>query len=89
MYAFESVDLVCVTLISTFQVTVKTKMKMKLLMPILRLCSYFQRVIAHLWLSAKQRTWKAGTARYIPNSVWNWMVSASGNYPSIWKCTFI
>ncbi|XP_071190612.1 nuclear factor 7, brain-like isoform X2 [Salvelinus alpinus] len=36
-------------------------------------------VIAHLWLSAKQRTWNAGTARYIPNSVWNWMLSASAD----------
>ncbi|XP_014011156.1 nuclear factor 7, brain [Salmo salar] len=35
--------------------------------------------ISQLWLSAKQRTWKAGTPRYIPNSVWNWMISASAD----------
>ncbi|KAG9346344.1 hypothetical protein JZ751_006655, partial [Albula glossodonta] len=34
-------------------------------------------VVPQLWLSAKQRTWKAGTPRYIPNSVWSWICSAA------------
>ncbi|XP_065098437.1 uncharacterized protein [Paramisgurnus dabryanus] len=36
-------------------------------------------MVPHLWLSAKQRTWKAGTSRYIPNSVWSWIVSAAAD----------
>ncbi|KAM6949179.1 uncharacterized protein FYW47_015573 [Aplochiton taeniatus] len=36
-------------------------------------------MIPQLWLSAKQRTWKAGTPRYIPNSVWNWICTASAD----------
>ncbi|KAL0970388.1 hypothetical protein UPYG_G00241290 [Umbra pygmaea] len=36
-------------------------------------------VIPQLWLSAKQRTWKAGTPRYIPISVWNWIISATAD----------
>nr|XP_023688196.1 E3 ubiquitin-protein ligase TRIM39-like [Paramormyrops kingsleyae] len=33
-------------------------------------------LVPQLWLSAKQHTWKAGTPRYIPNSVWDWICSA-------------
>ncbi|MBN3310677.1 TRI39 ligase, partial [Amia calva] len=33
--------------------------------------------VPQLWLSAKQRTWRAGTSKYIPNSVWSWICSAS------------
>ncbi|XP_053199062.1 E3 ubiquitin-protein ligase TRIM39 [Scomber japonicus] len=32
--------------------------------------------IPQLWLLVKQRTWTAGTPRYIPNSVWSWICSA-------------
>ncbi|RVE60525.1 hypothetical protein OJAV_G00181840 [Oryzias javanicus] len=35
--------------------------------------------ISQLWLLAKQRTWKAGISRYIPNSVWSWICSASAD----------
>ncbi|XP_036428242.1 E3 ubiquitin-protein ligase TRIM39 [Colossoma macropomum] len=34
-------------------------------------------MVSQLWLSAKQRSWKAGTQRYIPNSVWKWITSAA------------
>ncbi|KAI1898854.1 hypothetical protein AGOR_G00076630 [Albula goreensis] len=33
--------------------------------------------VSKLWLSAKQKIWKAGTPRYIPNSVWQWIHNAS------------
>ncbi|XP_036404346.1 E3 ubiquitin-protein ligase TRIM39 [Megalops cyprinoides] len=36
-------------------------------------------IVPQLWLSAKQRTWKAGTPRYIPNSVWSWITSAAAD----------
>ncbi|KAK2866715.1 hypothetical protein Q7C36_002771 [Tachysurus vachellii] len=36
-------------------------------------------VVSQLWLLAKQRSWEAGTQQYIPNSVWNWITSASVN----------
>nr|XP_020441560.1 E3 ubiquitin-protein ligase TRIM39-like [Monopterus albus] len=36
-------------------------------------------VVAQLWLLAKQRTWKAGIPRYIPNSVWTWICSAAAD----------
>ncbi|XP_034756997.1 nuclear factor 7, brain isoform X2 [Etheostoma cragini] len=35
------------------------------------------KMIPQLWLLAKQRTWKAGIPRYIPNSVWSWICSAA------------
>ncbi|XP_051933954.1 E3 ubiquitin-protein ligase TRIM39 [Hippocampus zosterae] len=35
--------------------------------------------IPQLWLPVKQRTWKAGTSRYIPNSVWSWICSAEAD----------
>ncbi|KAM7377302.1 hypothetical protein PAMA_013887 [Pampus argenteus] len=35
--------------------------------------------IPQLWLLAKQRTWKAGIPRYIPNSVWSWICSAAAD----------
>ncbi|CAN9509648.1 unnamed protein product [Ophioblennius macclurei] len=34
---------------------------------------------AQLWLPVKQKTWKAGTPRYIPNSVWSWICSAKAD----------
>ncbi|XP_034082161.1 nuclear factor 7, brain [Gymnodraco acuticeps] len=37
------------------------------------------KMIPQLWLLAKQRTWKAGISRYIPNSVWNWICSAAAD----------
>uniref|UniRef100_UPI003AAF2903 uncharacterized protein n=1 Tax=Centroberyx gerrardi TaxID=166262 RepID=UPI003AAF2903 len=37
------------------------------------------RMIPQLWLLVKQRTWKAGTPRYIPNSVWSWISSAAAD----------
>ncbi|XP_069025876.1 zinc-binding protein A33 [Embiotoca jacksoni] len=37
------------------------------------------KMIPQLWLLAKQRTWKAGIQRYIPNSVWSWICSATAN----------
>ncbi|XP_035472275.1 zinc-binding protein A33 isoform X1 [Scophthalmus maximus] len=37
------------------------------------------KMIPQVWLLAKQRTWKAGIARYIPNSVWSWICSASAD----------
>ncbi|XP_020484791.2 butyrophilin subfamily 3 member A1 [Labrus bergylta] len=36
-------------------------------------------IVSQLWLLAKQRTWKAGTPRYIPNSVWSWICSAAAD----------
>ncbi|XP_045921538.1 nuclear factor 7, ovary [Micropterus dolomieu] len=36
-------------------------------------------MIPQLWLLAKQRTWKAGIPRYIPNSVWSWICSAAAD----------
>ncbi|XP_035530794.1 nuclear factor 7, brain [Morone saxatilis] len=36
-------------------------------------------MIPQLWLLAKQRTWKAGIPRYIPNSVWSWICSAEAD----------
>ncbi|KAM6908943.1 uncharacterized protein FYW49_012808 [Xenentodon cancila] len=35
--------------------------------------------VPQLWLLAKQRTWKAGIPRYIPNSVWSWICSAAAD----------
>ncbi|XP_059210382.1 zinc-binding protein A33 [Centropristis striata] len=37
------------------------------------------RMIPQLWLLAKQRTWKAGIPRYIPNPVWSWICSAAAD----------
>ncbi|XP_022066404.2 E3 ubiquitin-protein ligase TRIM39 [Acanthochromis polyacanthus] len=37
------------------------------------------RMISQLWLLAKQRTWKAGIPRYIPNSVWSWICTAAAD----------
>ncbi|KAF1380614.1 hypothetical protein PFLUV_G00165720 [Perca fluviatilis] len=37
------------------------------------------KMIPQLWLLAKQRTWKAGIPRYIPNSVWSWICSAAAD----------
>ncbi|XP_044196486.1 nuclear factor 7, brain [Thunnus albacares] len=36
-------------------------------------------MIPQLWLLAKQRTWKAGLPRYIPNSVWSWICKAAAD----------
>ncbi|KAK9974831.1 hypothetical protein ABG768_022899 [Culter alburnus] len=36
-----------------------------------------QGVVPQLWLLSKHRTWKTETAKYIPNSVWRWIRSAS------------
>uniref|UniRef100_A0A8C1ZGB7 Si:ch211-114c12.5 n=1 Tax=Cyprinus carpio TaxID=7962 RepID=A0A8C1ZGB7_CYPCA len=36
-----------------------------------------QGVVPQLWLLNKQRTWKTETPKYIPNSVWKWIRSAS------------
>ncbi|KAL0993817.1 hypothetical protein UPYG_G00114320 [Umbra pygmaea] len=33
--------------------------------------------ISQLWLATKQHTWKPETRKYIPNSVWDWICSAS------------
>uniref|UniRef100_A0A8C1Y4E6 Si:dkey-219e21.2 n=1 Tax=Cyprinus carpio TaxID=7962 RepID=A0A8C1Y4E6_CYPCA len=58
------------------------KKKLVSLMPLLEFITWSllkedgKGMVPHLWLSAKQRTWKAGMPRYIPNSVWNWIVSA-------------
>ncbi|XP_068164710.1 nuclear factor 7, brain [Antennarius striatus] len=35
--------------------------------------------IPQIWLLAKQKTWIAGVPRYIPNSVWNWILSAEAD----------
>ncbi|XP_029311223.1 zinc-binding protein A33 [Cottoperca gobio] len=37
------------------------------------------KMIPQLWLLAKQRTWKAGIPRYIPNLVWSWICSAAAD----------
>ncbi|XP_049922856.1 zinc-binding protein A33 isoform X1 [Epinephelus moara] len=37
------------------------------------------KMIPQMWLLAKQRTWKAGIPRYIPNSVWSWICSAEAD----------
>ncbi|XP_036379760.1 E3 ubiquitin-protein ligase TRIM39-like [Megalops cyprinoides] len=36
-------------------------------------------VVPQLWLLAKQRSWKVGMQKYIPNSVWSWICSASAD----------
>ncbi|KAM4564217.1 E3 ubiquitin-protein ligase TRIM69 isoform 1-T2 [Fundulus diaphanus] len=36
-------------------------------------------IVSQIWLLAKQRTWKAGIPRYIPNSVWDWISSAAAD----------
>ncbi|XP_073696431.1 uncharacterized protein [Garra rufa] len=33
--------------------------------------------VPQLWLLSKQRSWKIETPKYIPNSVWSWILSAS------------
>ncbi|KAK6291820.1 hypothetical protein J4Q44_G00376050 [Coregonus suidteri] len=33
--------------------------------------------VSKLWLSTKQRAWRTGSQKYIPNSVWQWIHSAS------------
>ncbi|XP_042591360.1 E3 ubiquitin-protein ligase TRIM39-like [Cyprinus carpio] len=61
------------------------KKKLVSLMPLLEFITWSllkedsKGMVPHLWLSAKQRTWKAGMPRYIPNSVWNWIVSAGAD----------
>ncbi|XP_077445846.1 uncharacterized protein LOC144066285 [Stigmatopora argus] len=35
--------------------------------------------IPQLWLPVKQRTWKVGTSKYIPNSVWSWIRCAQAD----------
>ncbi|CAL8376695.1 unnamed protein product [Gadus morhua 'NCC'] len=37
------------------------------------------KMMAQFWLLAKQRSWEAGVARYIPNSVWSWITSATAD----------
>ncbi|KAM9425727.1 uncharacterized protein KZ484_012673 [Pholidichthys leucotaenia] len=37
------------------------------------------KTVSQLWLLAKQRTWKAGLPRYIPNSVWHLICSAAAD----------
>ncbi|XP_076015841.1 butyrophilin subfamily 3 member A1 [Genypterus blacodes] len=37
------------------------------------------KMIPQLWLLAKQRTWNAGISRYIPNSVWSWILTAAAD----------
>ncbi|XP_062240590.1 zinc-binding protein A33 [Platichthys flesus] len=37
------------------------------------------KMIPKVWLLAKQKTWIAGIPRYIPNSVWSWICSASAD----------
>ncbi|CAK6952863.1 E3 ubiquitin-protein ligase TRIM39 [Scomber scombrus] len=53
------------------------------LMPLLELITWSllkeDSQIPQLWLLAKQRTWIAGTPRYIPNSVWSWICSAEAD----------
>nr|XP_061810617.1 E3 ubiquitin-protein ligase TRIM21-like [Nerophis lumbriciformis] len=36
-------------------------------------------MMPQLWLSAKQRTWKPGSSKYIPNSVWDWIRCAEAD----------
>ncbi|CAJ1086196.1 E3 ubiquitin-protein ligase TRIM39 isoform X2 [Xyrichtys novacula] len=35
--------------------------------------------VPQMWLLTKQRTWKAGIPRWIPNSVWSWISSAAAD----------
>ncbi|CAL8327207.1 unnamed protein product [Lota lota] len=37
------------------------------------------KMMPQIWLLAKQRSWEAGAPRYIPNSVWSWITSASAD----------
>nr|XP_021328207.1 E3 ubiquitin-protein ligase TRIM39-like isoform X2 [Danio rerio]XP_021335988.1 E3 ubiquitin-protein ligase TRIM39-like isoform X2 [Danio rerio] len=61
------------------------KKRLATLMPLLEFITWSllkeesKGMVPHLWLSAKQRTWKAGISRYIPNSVWSWIVSAGAD----------
>ncbi|MED6289964.1 hypothetical protein CHARACLAT_008249 [Characodon lateralis] len=36
-------------------------------------------MVSQIWLLAKQKTWKAGKPKYIPNSVWTWICSAAAD----------
>ncbi|XP_022526010.2 E3 ubiquitin-protein ligase TRIM39 [Astyanax mexicanus] len=59
------------------------KKRLMTLMPLLEFITWSllkddkKDVISQLWLSAKQRSWQAGTPQYIPNSVWSWITSAA------------
>ncbi|XP_056324834.1 nuclear factor 7, ovary [Danio aesculapii] len=61
------------------------KKRLATLMPLLEFITWSllkeesKGMVPHLWLSAKQRTWQAGISRYIPNSVWSWIVSAGAD----------
>ncbi|XP_062859675.1 zinc-binding protein A33 [Trichomycterus rosablanca] len=61
------------------------KKRLVTLMPLLEFITWSllkddsKEMVPQLWLSAKQGSWKAGTPQYIPNSVWNWITSASVN----------
>ncbi|XP_035389451.1 E3 ubiquitin-protein ligase TRIM39 [Electrophorus electricus] len=59
------------------------KKRLVSLMPLLEFITWSllkedsKNMVSQLWLPAKQRSWKAGTPQYIPNSVWNWITSAA------------
>ncbi|XP_076854592.1 E3 ubiquitin-protein ligase TRIM15 [Brachyhypopomus gauderio] len=59
------------------------KKRLASLMPLLEFITWSllkedgKNMVSQLWLPAKQRSWKAGTPQYIPNSVWNWITSAA------------
>ncbi|KAM4611583.1 uncharacterized protein ACJ7VT_012255 [Polymixia lowei] len=61
------------------------KKKLMNLLPLLEFITWSllkedsMKMIPQLWLLVKQRTWTAGIPRYIPNSVWSWICSASAD----------
>ncbi|KAI4900287.1 hypothetical protein NFI96_000031 [Prochilodus magdalenae] len=61
------------------------KKRLVSLMPLLEFITWSllkedsKNMVSQLWISTKQRSWKAGTKRYIPNSVWDWIISAAGD----------
>ncbi|XP_051974262.1 zinc-binding protein A33 [Xyrauchen texanus] len=63
----------------------KNKNKVASLLPFLEFITWSllkedsKGVVPQLWLLSKQRTWKIETPKYIPNSVWSWICSASAD----------
>ncbi|KAL2095242.1 hypothetical protein ACEWY4_009961 [Coilia grayii] len=60
------------------------KKKLKMLLPLLEFITWSllkedsrDTDVSQMWLAAKQRAWKTETPKYIPNSVWSWIRSAS------------
>nr|XP_055054974.1 E3 ubiquitin-protein ligase TRIM39 isoform X1 [Misgurnus anguillicaudatus] len=59
--------------------------KKKVLLPFLEFLTWSvlkednKDAVPQMWLLSKQRVWKTGMPKYIPNSVWSWIYSASAD----------